>query len=71
MPVTHFTLQRYCFFLKYARKKNIFSFFYFSPITSSPLAYSLLPIARLRASYNLTTSKVLTFSLSYGRYTLT
>ena len=52
----------------YFFKKNIF----FSPhrlIALSP--YRLSPIARLRASYNLITSKVFTFALSYGRYTLT
>lgn len=46
----------------YFFKKNIFFL---------SLAFNLSPIARLRASYNLITSKVLTFSLSYGRYTLT
>ena len=40
----------------------------------SPLAFRLIalsPFAYSEASYNLIYSKVFTFSLSYGRYTLT
>ena len=58
----------------YFFKKNTFFLFLafnLSPYRLSPLTSRLSPIARLRASYNLITSKVFTFALSYGRYTLT
>ena len=53
----------------YFFKKN--TFFLSLAFNLSPMAYSSLASVLSPLPYNLITSKVFTFALSYGRYTLT